>query len=186
MISTPDGQTTKERILRAASSVVRDRGPARLTIESAAEAAGLSKGAVLYHFPTKDSLVQAMVIRVLDQFDTATDAIAKRHKSQKGQYTTAYLRASFRPGDHLGESTSGLLAAVANNIDLLSPATERHLQKQALLENDGVSPEFAMLARLAADGLFFAEAFNLSPPSEALSKKVFELLLQLLASHLET
>jgi AcrR family transcriptional regulator len=175
-----DGQATRERILIAASSVVRDRGPAKLTIESAAEAAGLSKGAVLYHFATKDSLIQAMVVRVLDEFDATTDALEKRSKSPQAKYATAYLRATFGAGTQLAESASGLLGAVANNVDLLQPAAQRHEMYQRRLESDGVTPELATLVRLACDGLFFAEAFKLAPPSEVMSRKVFDLLLALL------
>ncbi len=40
-------------ILDAASRVVLDKGASALTLESVAEQAGISKGGLLYHFPTK-------------------------------------------------------------------------------------------------------------------------------------
>jgi AcrR family transcriptional regulator len=49
--------TTKERIVSAAEEVVLRHGVSRLTLEAAALEAGLSKGGVLSHFPTRDALV---------------------------------------------------------------------------------------------------------------------------------
>ncbi len=61
--------STKERILNAAEGVVLRDGVARLTLEATAAEAGLSKGGVLYHFPSRDALVTGMVARLIDLFD---------------------------------------------------------------------------------------------------------------------
>src|SRR5687767_14471935 len=45
----------RERILEAAERVVGDVGAARMTLEGVAQAAGVSKGGLLYHFPTKEA-----------------------------------------------------------------------------------------------------------------------------------
>ena len=64
-----DSTATKRRILDASERVVLRDGVGHLTLEAAATEAGLSKGGVLYHFPTRDSLVAAMVTRIIEQFD---------------------------------------------------------------------------------------------------------------------
>ena len=51
------GSDTRARILTAAENVVLRDGVSRLTLESAAAEADLCKGGVLYHFPSRDSLV---------------------------------------------------------------------------------------------------------------------------------
>ena len=60
---------TRDRIVRAAEDVVIQEGVARLTLEAAAAEAGVSKGGVLYHFPTRAALVAAMVERFVVSFD---------------------------------------------------------------------------------------------------------------------
>ncbi|MCL4694718.1 MAG: TetR/AcrR family transcriptional regulator, partial [Candidatus Hydrogenedentes bacterium] len=47
-------------LLDSAEAVVVEGGPSRLTLDAVAEKAGVSKGGLLYHFPTKDALVEAM------------------------------------------------------------------------------------------------------------------------------
>ena len=178
-----DGQTTKKRILNAAARHIGMHGPSKLTIESAAEAAGLSKGAVLYHFNTKDALVEALLTTILDGFDEATASIMAKAGSLRGGYAAAYAKASFDPRNNTPDAASGLLAALTNNLDLLKPAADRHQHYQQQLEADGIAPAAATLVRLAADGLFFARALKLAQPSDAVTADVLAMLLDLVGSH---
>ena len=60
---------TRRRLLDAAAAVVRRDGPRALTLDTVAAQAGLSKGGLLYHFATKDALVDALVQDWLDRFE---------------------------------------------------------------------------------------------------------------------
>jgi AcrR family transcriptional regulator len=60
-------EETRTRILKAASNLIRKRGYARFRTAEVAEEAGLSRGAQLHHFPTKDSLVVATLEYVFEQ-----------------------------------------------------------------------------------------------------------------------
>ena len=55
--------SSRETILDAAEAVVLADGAAHLTLDAVAERAGVSKGGLLYHFPSKEILLQAMVDR---------------------------------------------------------------------------------------------------------------------------
>jgi AcrR family transcriptional regulator len=58
---------TRLRILKAAANLIRRRGYARFRTAEVAAEAGLSRGAQLHHFPTKDSLVVATLEYVFEQ-----------------------------------------------------------------------------------------------------------------------
>ncbi len=60
-------EETRARILKAAASLIRKRGYARFRTAEVAAEAGLSRGAQLHHFPTKDALVVATLGYVFDQ-----------------------------------------------------------------------------------------------------------------------
>jgi AcrR family transcriptional regulator len=60
-------EETRTRILKAAAHLIRTRGYARFRTAEVAEAAGLSRGAQLHHFPTKDALVVATLAYVFQQ-----------------------------------------------------------------------------------------------------------------------
>ena len=52
-------ETTKKRILQAAATVLREHGYAGFRTEVVAQEAGLSRGAMLHHFPRKNDLLIA-------------------------------------------------------------------------------------------------------------------------------
>src|ERR1700684_3852380 len=60
-------EETRTAILKAAANLIRRRGYARFRTAEVAEEAGLSRGAQLHHFPTKDSLVVATLEYVFEQ-----------------------------------------------------------------------------------------------------------------------
>ena len=83
--------------------MVRD-GVARLTLEAAAAEAGLSKGGVLYHFPTRDALVAGMVVKIIEEFDRDIEAHLDGDAECPGAFTRAYIRATM-DADPAGPST---------------------------------------------------------------------------------
>lgn len=56
---------TRNRILDAAERVFGSRGVARTSLEDIADAAGVTRGAIYWHFANKNELFQAMADRVL-------------------------------------------------------------------------------------------------------------------------
>jgi AcrR family transcriptional regulator len=60
-------EQTRTRILKASADLIRARGYARFRTAEVAAAAGLSRGAQLHHFPTKDALVVATLAYVFEQ-----------------------------------------------------------------------------------------------------------------------
>ena len=169
------GADTRRRILGAAEEVVLRDGVAKLTLEAAAAEAGLSKGGVLYHFPTRDLLVSGMVERIIEEFDhdlgsELTDAV------EPGSFTRAYVRATLDPGnpqpDRDNRLGAALIAAVAAEPELLSPLRQSFDRWQHQVETDGIDPALATVLRLAADGLWLCELFGLAPLSAAMRRRV--------------
>jgi AcrR family transcriptional regulator len=174
-----DGNLTREKILNTTAKLVAKYGPAALTIEKAAQAASLSKGAVLYHFASKDALISALIASSLEQFDTTTTRFVDRDANKNGRFSRAYAKVLFHPQNNTPEFSAGLLAAVTTSLSLLDPAVSRHANIQRRVEADGISAAMATLIRLAADGLYFTRAFGLAPLSAVQADSVLKLLLEL-------
>ncbi|NMO15783.1 helix-turn-helix transcriptional regulator [Pyxidicoccus fallax] len=52
---------TRDRLLQAASGLLREQGPGALTLEAVARRAHVSRGTLRYHFGGKQGLVEALV-----------------------------------------------------------------------------------------------------------------------------
>src|SRR5919112_6281730 len=71
-------KSSREKILDAAAELVSEIGAGRLTLDGVAERAGLSKGGLLYNFPTKEALLQGMIQRFIDQVSSEREEL-RRH-----------------------------------------------------------------------------------------------------------
>jgi AcrR family transcriptional regulator len=171
---------TREAILRAASRVVVEEGVSGMTLETVAREAGVSKGGLLYHFPSKEALIAGMIGRLIEGFE---DALGRELGTKKGggggRWSRAYARVSFAEDRWYLQVSAGLLAAVAQDPALLEPLRKGYEDAQRWAERDGIDPAVATLVRLAADGLFFAEMLGFAPPEGVLRARVLEALLSL-------
>lgn len=173
---------TRQRILSAAEDVVLRDGVGRLTLDATAAEAGLSKGGVLYHFPTRDALVAGMIERLVGDFVHDIEEAAKG-ASGPGSFTRAYVEATVEPGslepDRDNRLGAALIAAIAAEPSLLRPLQLAFDDWQRQLDADGIDPVRATVVRLAVDGLWLSELFGLAPPSAARRRAVSDELRRL-------
>ena len=59
---TPKSRRTRRRILDEAMRLIAENGYAATVNAMVAEAAGLTRGAMLYHFPTREALLEAVIL----------------------------------------------------------------------------------------------------------------------------
>jgi AcrR family transcriptional regulator len=165
--------------LRAANRVVEE-GVSGMTLGAVAREAGVSKGGLLYHFPSKEALIRGMIGRLIEGFEDALGLeLGRDEDAGGGRWSRAYARASFTEDRWYLQVSAGLLAAVAEDPALLDPLRRGYEDGQRWAERDAIDPAIATLVRLAADGLFFAELFGFAPPEGALRERVLEALLSL-------
>jgi AcrR family transcriptional regulator len=167
------GSGSRDAVLAAATRLVTRRGAEALTLEAAAREAGVSKGGLLYHFPSKLTLLRAMVEAHLDRLE---GEVARRHADDwgPGGWVQAFAQAGTEAADGSSRGAATLLAAFAVDPTLLEAARARYAAWQRRLVEDGVDPARATVVRLAADGLAFAELLGLAPPDGELRRRVLE------------
>jgi AcrR family transcriptional regulator len=172
--------STRDQLLDAAIRLVLDQGGAALTLDAVARLAGVSKGGLLYHFPSKDALIVGLIDRLCAEFDAALEAeLARAEGPPAGRWLRTYIRLCFAPSDRELAFSAALLAAGAFNPELLTPLRERFAAWQRRAESDGVDPALATALRLAADGLWFDDLAGLVPLSAERRAAVRDTLLRL-------
>jgi len=175
--SNPDGIPVQDRLLNAAGQVVARDGVRNLTLEAVAKEAGVSKGGLLYHFPSKSALIEAFIARLACRCEQ-NQAKCLESDSAPGAFTRAYLTARMdRPNPQDQPTHSALLAAAGTDPQYLAPFRERFSQWQSQLENDGIDPVIATLVRLAIDGLCLDRLLGMPMPRGELLQQVFDRLI---------
>lgn len=174
---------TRTAILDAANRIVLQQGVEHLTLEATAREAGISKGGLLYHFPSKEALIVGMIKHYLARFNSDMHARAGREADgAPGRWTQAYLETTFADNERMPRMSSGLLAAIATDPSLLAPLQRTFAEWVGRLELDGVDPVTATIVRLAADGVWLVELFGLTPPDAQRKAQVMERLAQMVAA----
>ncbi|MCU0495644.1 MAG: TetR/AcrR family transcriptional regulator [Chloroflexaceae bacterium] len=174
-------QETRQLLLEAATRVVMEQGANALTLDAVAQAAGVSKGGLLHHFPSKKALISGLIEALLDASDRDMEEriAALGGPETPGVWLRAYVESICVAQPDAANLNVGMLAAIANDPSLLDPVRERFAQWQRRAEADGLDPALGTLIRLAADGLYMADAFGLAPPPEPLRGEVARRLLAL-------
>jgi AcrR family transcriptional regulator len=173
----------RERILDAAQRVARDLGAARLTLEVVAQAAGVSKGGLLYHFPNKEALIAALadeyvasmdrcIVHALAQQDGAGDDISRELQ--------AHIVGVLQGQSRLRTETLGaaLLVAAANDMNSLKVIRDKLRKQNERQESLGKSYAAATVILLAIDGLILRESLHVSPFTEQQRERVIAGLLE--------
>ncbi len=88
------GSNSRDGILSVAEAILVERGGSALTIDAVAKAAGLSKGGVLYHFPSKACLVEALIERSIGAIDAVFMAVEMAGPAGEKTASCAVIRRS--------------------------------------------------------------------------------------------
>ena len=170
---------TRELIFKACTTILCREGLPTLTLDAVAQEAGLSKGGLLYHFPTKLALLEALFTYHLEKFDLAVqNRFEAEEEAKPGRWLRAYAEASVEQiiDPDTASVFASLFAAGERYPSVLEIMRQRYVVWQQHISKDGLDPAMAMLIRMVVDGLWFTQLYQYSPPDAALRAKVFELL----------
>ncbi|MFL6632075.1 MAG: TetR/AcrR family transcriptional regulator [Massilia sp.] len=159
------------RLLEAAAALLA-AGEA-ISIGTVAKAAGVSKGAVQYHFGTREQLISALNDVYLRDFEEGLSA-ADESAPPALQYARLWLNA---PTDADTKRWRGQLVA-----NMLEPNVAARWRERVKVERakDGVSNAHALLVRLAADGLWLSDLVDTYEISPSERKQIEQLMIELL------
>ena len=74
-MSSLKAQKTRSALLAAARDVILELGIDRLSMDCVAQTAGMSKGAVMYHFKTRRALLSSLVVEYAEHLESRLKAI---------------------------------------------------------------------------------------------------------------
>jgi AcrR family transcriptional regulator len=171
---------SKELILQAAEEIVAKRGPAYLTLETAANEAKVSKGGLFYHFRSKEALLEAMVRRSMEMLESEHLKFAESLTGERNGKMKANIIGTLRHLEGQRPVLTAVVAAIASDPKLVEPMREsirkefQDLSKELTLRTEDIAILF-----LASQGLLLMELLNLSFLTPSQIRKVTQRMLQL-------
>ena len=166
----------RDLLLAAANQIVLEQGAAQLTLDAVASDAGVSKGGLLYHFPSKEALISGMIEHAIDDFERRIDDIFATLPNAHGRWLHAFVEASFDDDDISPPVFTAMTTAIANRPDLLQPLQSRLNQWIEKAAEDGVPVEIVQLVVAATNGVWLERIFWHDASHERLKKSLLSLI----------
>lgn len=180
----PPPADTRTRVLDAAEAIVQARGVPALTLDAAARAAGVSKGGLLYHFGSKEALVEGLMARLSEfvaaQFETAFGATPAGPAHTARALLSWEFDSDYASDARINRACAVFLLAFNHDPALLDPIRAVFDGIRARLRQDGLPPGHGQAIMAACDGLFMAHLFRMYTPDMAEKKALRQALETLL------
>lgn len=167
---------SREAILDAAQKVAVEKGAGKVSLDSVAKEAGLTKGGVLYNFPSKEALISGMLERLMT---TYTPKVAE-HSAKLVDQPNPTLQSVFHVIRELEEVDHNIpmaiLAAAAHNLKLLQPFGDETLTRYKKICSEANSADEATLLWAAGEGLMLMDMLGLLPFSSDKKTQLLKVL----------
>jgi AcrR family transcriptional regulator len=172
-------EDTRRVALTAAARVLRARGM-QATLDDIAREAGMSKGGLIYHFPSKDDLIRNLAVDIVERFRAHVLSCINPDDSAPGRLTRAYVRACFdaTADAQITRETMSLMAQLIILPEVAKVADADSNQWAADLREDGLPATVRALVVTAADGASITPLWGGKPLTEehaVLERQLIEL-----------
>lgn len=171
---------SRDTLLDAAEEIVCERGAAQLSFNAVCARAGVSKGGLLYHFPNKEALLEALLERVATVLADARSAeFNKLPESPTRALRAHILSAGYFESSRLQGVGLALLAAGAHDTKLLDRARLGRSELLDQIQSPVLPPALTAIVNLALEGLWAVEISGAYKPSAGERKAIIDELLRI-------
>lgn len=175
-----DALRTRAKLLQAASQVILQHGLPALTLDAVAQQAQASKGTLLYHFHSKEALVEGMLVQLSTLMEQRiNEELTREPEGRSGRWLRAWIRGAFSDDLRHHEIVAALIVIVASAPDVLEKVRHLFVDAQTRAAGDGLEPSRATYIWMSAFGHWLLRVFNLAPTTKRQEAQIQTELLRL-------
>ena len=152
-------ELVRRALLDEAARITLEQGLSKVTFQAVADAVGVTKGGVMHHFATKDTLILEVFYDAMVKFEAEVNAAMAKDPVSYGSFTRAYIDATISLGEK-GQaefnSQATLYVLMLGDRMLRERWAEwsnEQLKKYAATDNS----ETLCMVRLVADGIWLSD-----------------------------
>ncbi|WP_017615068.1 TetR/AcrR family transcriptional regulator [Nocardiopsis salina] len=170
---------TRDRILDALQDILISDGYSAVTLEAVARHASVSKGGLLYHFPSKVAMLTGLIDRLTEM---AEDEFREAEEGGEG-VVRVFLRTSLPQSTEERELYWAVIAALRSHDDLPEEAV-RKVQSTftrwgEMLREAVPDPVLAEVILRAGDGLYMSAIAGMPQPSPEMNQQMIDRLVEM-------
>lgn len=178
---TNRSNVTKQKLLDAATEIIMDHGVHQLTLDEVAKTAGVSKGGLLYHYPSKEALLTAIVERLQTEQNDLYESLQRDGYGQVEAFVRLFDETRLYPERSPLEIDAEKMIAFLTLFAVEQDYAERWKNdldtffKQFQQTKDPVE---TMIIRYALEGMMMSEHFNVGVPPTELKQQIIARLIE--------
>ena len=162
MGTTPIARNShREDLIDAAEAIVTELGVGELTLERVAARAGVTKGGLIYHYKTRDALLQALVERLVGKIEARSRTAAAALGNNVQGLLLALIDDVLEMSREEKALMANLLSAVSAHPSQLGPVQRMYQRTNTVLADAGEHAGVALMISCALDGLLFMELLDI-------------------------
>lgn len=153
-------ELVRRLLLDCAAKLAIEGGFSAVTVQAVADGAGVTKGGLFHHFPSKQALIDAVVQDLIVQVDAEIDKAMACDDQGYGSFTRAYIEITFSHQDYgiksplAGKARASLIDRDFNRMWAVWSAGR--LSRHADTDSDPMLE----IVRLAADGAWMTRVVS--------------------------
>jgi AcrR family transcriptional regulator len=173
-------ELVKEQLLQSAAYIAVERGLGALTLDLVAQRAGVSKGGLIHHFPSKRALIEGLFHSLLATFENSVNDYIVNDSNPRGRFSRAYVKASALPQNEPSESKLlGAFALAMSNDENLSATWQKWLADQMEKHSEDTFSPVGRIVRYAADGIWLESCTQDRIDNDGVRVSVVERLIEM-------
>jgi AcrR family transcriptional regulator len=189
---------TKDTICEAAIQIASRDGLLAMTLENVAREAGITKGGVMYHFPSKDELMRGVLEYFSQQCETMLMRRVVDDPEPRMRWARCMLDCLFPPAaeqttspgplssDVLARFFVAALTGAVTSPTAMQPLRELALRMRTRCLSDPRDGVEQLLVWLTIDGLLLWQFMGLIQPTDELIDQVGAALRERIAVHMQS
>lgn len=169
----------RDRLINCMMDIVRDEGAAALTYDNLVTKSGLTRGGILYHFPSKEAMLKGLVDHFLEQEWGKVEKRWEKNGKTPDGLLKAELECAIEADDKDQQISTSLLPVVIQNPAMMKEIQHIVEERYKNLDQASVGFEKAAIILLVIDAFEMSKAFGFTLLSEKKRKKILNLLCKL-------
>ncbi len=169
----------RANLLEATAEVLVERGLAGLTLDLVAKRAGVSKGGLIHHFPTKQALLEGLNQEILAEYEKFIDDNMAADPEPRGRFIRSYIRSFFSALKYKN-------AAKLFNVFVFEMSHNESLQKKCGHWYERIAAKYGernlslkgQMIQFAADGLWVEECTGMVSVTPEQRRDLIDYLIQ--------
>lgn len=158
-------ELVRQSILQHTLTLAAEKGVTGVSIQAVADLVGVSKGGVFHHFPTKQKLLEAMILAQMEHLDAVVEQLIAQDEHSYGCFTRAYIEITLEKQILGLEHSWSAISMIMLTDRTFNEYWIQWLNARLIRHQDTDSDLELKILRFAADGIWltaFTEVENLS------------------------